>query len=77
MNYLQLARDQDPLGSLCSFCEGPNTFADDCGWFYINPFPINYKDWEKEYREGGFCCEKCWNSWIGRAHVSKFGLGER
>lgn len=56
-----------PEGGTCTFCGGPNTFADDCGFYYIHP----------NGKQGGFACESCWDGEPGRKHRERYGAGER
>jgi len=59
----------EPDGETCRFCGKKNDFWDDCGFFYINPDP--------KIKEQRAVCEECYFGRPGRAHVARFGLGER
>jgi len=68
---------EEPLGGVCGFCNGPNTFADDCGFFYL--VPLNYLELKEKKVEIKSlpCCEPCYFGEAGKNHVKIFGLGER
>lgn len=59
----------DPAGAICAFCGGPNTFVDDCGFWYCWP--------EGPKGRNGATCETCFDGKIGQAHQAIFGVGER
>jgi hypothetical protein len=70
LNYILLAREDDPHGNYCGFCGKTNDFADDCGWFYImSPFDM-YEIILKP------CCRRCY--WIyNDTHIRLYGVGDR
>ena len=53
----------------CAFCLGMNTFADDCGFFYL--YPLGKDGYH------GVCCKDCYLGEIGEMHIALHGLGER
>lgn len=65
-DYLRAAW-RDPRGVLCGWCHRPNFFADDCGFFCINPQGTDHR----------ITCERCYKGPLGRAHVGRHGLGDR
>ena len=49
------AIEQEPLGTMCGVCNGPNWYADEMGWFYVT----------REQANGPqqiFACHHCWNA---------------
>lgn len=68
-NWVELARIDDPHGSICGFCGDDNDFADDCGWFYISPGGLQTKSRS--------CCKACWDAKPGMDHRARYGVGER
>lgn len=67
IDYLAQAIEDDPAGATCAFCGEINSFADDCGWFYIKP-SANLE---------GFTCEECFRGPLGEAHQQRYGVGDR
>lgn len=68
--WLALAIIADPNGNVCAFCQGPNKFADDCGFFYCHPLGgMNGYN--------GATCERCFKGEIGEMHQARYGVGER
>lgn len=60
---VKTAKRVDPSGSACVWCSKDNDFADDLGWYYLfGKFP---------------CCMACYFGKPGKAHISKYGMGER
>jgi hypothetical protein len=58
----------NPEGATCHFCDSPNLFADDCGFFYIDP---------EHTHDMQPVCEPCFRGEPGRKHVDYYGMGER
>lgn len=67
LSDLEAAIEDDPLGAVCTFCGGENTFADDVGWFFAHP----------SIDREGYCCKQCWDGEVGHAHKARYGVGER
>ena len=68
IQYLEMAREQQPRGRTCTFCGKDNTFADELGFFYINPDPAI------DARGGHPCCEDCYNGEPGTKHRNRLVL---
>ena len=57
----------EPEGQTCGWCQGPNTFADDCGFFYITPRAGDTRP----------TCRECYDGPEGDLHRHRYGVGER
>ena len=64
--YVAAALDH-PQGMLCGWCNRPNTFFDDCGFFCITPVSDDTR----------VTCERCYRGPLGEAHIARYGLGDR
>jgi hypothetical protein len=62
------ALQECPEGATCHFCGADNFFADDCGFFYIDPEHVH------DMRP---VCEPCFRGEPGRKHVDYYGMGDR
>lgn len=56
-----------PAGARCGWCKRPNFFCDDVGWFAITP---NGDDTR-------VTCRACYSGPLGKAHIARYGIGER
>lgn len=78
MTELEEAIASDPSGAVCHFCGKENTFADDCGFFYIlDPSePLVYDSKGFVESEKHPACDLCYckNSYLSR---KIYGTGER
>jgi len=63
--HADAARKQEPDGIICFFCKKDNFFADELGFFYINP------EIATDVRGGHPCCESCYTGEPGRKHVER------
>lgn len=77
--FLKDAIASDPEGAICFWCKQPNTFCDDIGWFYIEPYGKAYAH-EENRRKGNHCkpaCQVCHDGPLGDMHRAKYGIGDR
>jgi hypothetical protein len=64
--YVSAVRDY-PRGAFCEWCGRLNLFCDDIGFHWITP----------KGDEGKVCCRRCYEGPLGRAHVARYGMGDR
>jgi len=64
--YVSAVRDY-PRGVFCEWCGRLNLFFDDCGFFAVAPTGDEAKA----------CCRRCYDGEPGRAHIARFGMGDR
>ena len=65
--WLTEAFKEQPEGIKRGWCGGLNDFADDCGWYAITPTGNDTR----------ICCRECYKGPLGKAHIERYGLGER
>lgn len=67
--YVSEAKENDPNGIVCGFCGKENDNADDCGWWYLDPFHT---------KESKPACNHCSNEkGYLRIHQNYYGVGDR
>lgn len=82
LKYVEAAKLEDPAGATCGWCNQPNTFADDNGWFMANPLAWRRHqagerwDFGKEPKDFRYTCRACWFT-VGAEHEAFYGVSDR
>ncbi len=74
--YVNAVRDY-PSGIFCKWCGRFNTMFDDCGFWWIAPHGNGSKYGSFNGDGGKVCCQHCYDGALGRAHIARYGQGER